>query len=214
MRNISIPALAALLLGLSACGEPASTASTDSPDSAAAPLMGADIGGSFTLTNQDGETVSDSDFSGQYRIMYFGYTYCPDVCPIDLQKLAKGFAAFEQANPGRAAKIQPIFVTIDPARDTPDVMKSYVNAFHPRLIGLTGSEADIDALREKFAVFAEKVESEGSTEYLVDHSRQAYLLDPDGKPLALLSVDKTPQGQTSMPDDIAAELDKWGPQAG
>ncbi|WOE75828.1 SCO family protein [Alterisphingorhabdus coralli] len=180
---------------------------------AEAPLAGADIGGSFTLTNQDGETVSDSDFAGQYRIMYFGYTYCPDVCPVDLQKMVKGFAEFEKAHPERAAKIQPIFVTIDPARDTPEVLKSYVNAFHPRLIGLTGSETDIDAVREKFAVHAEKVEDESATEYLVDHSRQAYLLDAAGKPLALLSVDKTPDGQASVPSDIAAEIDRWGPAA-
>ena len=209
MRNFLFPTLAALTFGLSACGESADMSGGD-----AAPLAGTAIGGSFTLTNQDGETVSDSDFAGQYRIMYFGYTYCPDVCPIDLQKLAKGFAEFEKTNPERAAKIQPIFVTIDPARDTPEVMKSYVNAFHPRLMGLTGSEADINAVLQKFAVYAEKVEDESTTEYLVDHSRQAYLLDPDGKPLALLSVDKTPDGQTSVPGDIAAEIDRWGPTAG
>lgn len=207
MRNPIMAALMAASLtftGLTATG---------CTPAAVAPLAGADIGGSFTLINQDGETVSDSDFDGQYRIMYFGYTYCPDVCPVDLQKLAKGFAAFEKANPERAAQIQPIFVTIDPERDTPDVMKSYVNAFHPRLTGLTGSVEDIAAVRKKFAVYAQKVESEDSTEYLVDHSRQAYLLDPEGKPLALLSVDKTPQGQTSVPDDIAAEIDRWGPAA-
>ncbi|MEO1043964.1 MAG: SCO family protein [Pseudomonadota bacterium] len=208
MRLFFLPVLAALALGVSACSE------TDSTDSNDAPLAGADIGGSFTLTNQNGETVSESDFTGQYRIMYFGYTYCPDVCPVDLQKLAKGFAAFEKASPERAAKIQPIFVTVDPERDTPDIIKTYVDAFHPRLIGLTGSAEDIDAVRKKFAVYAKKVESDETTEYLVDHSRQAYLLGPDGKPLALLSVDKTPDGQSSVPDDIAAELDRWGPQAG
>ncbi|MEM1133160.1 MAG: SCO family protein [Pseudomonadota bacterium] len=209
MRNFLLPAFAALTLGLSACAE-----GNDTPEGDAAPLAGATIGGSFTLTNQDGETVSDSDFAGQYRIMYFGYTFCPDVCPIDLQKLAKGFAEFEKTDPERAAKIQPIFVTIDPARDTPEILKTYVNAFHPRMIGLTGSEDDIDAVREKFAVYAEKVEDDGMSGYLVDHSRQAYLLDPDGKPLALLSVDKKPDGQTSVPGDIAAEIDRWGPVAG
>lgn len=166
------------------------------------PLEGADIGGSFTLTNQDNAKVSDTDFTGQYRLMYFGYTYCPDVCPVDLQKLMQGFALFEKAHPEKAKNVQPIFVTIDPARDTPDVMKQYVSAFHPRLIGLTGSEDEIADAAEKFLILYQKQQAEGASEYLMDHSRQAYLLGPDGEPLALLPYDETPQA-------IADEVNRW-----
>jgi len=166
------------------------------------PLEGADIGGSFTLTNQNGDTVSDTDFTGQYRIMYFGYSYCPDVCPIDLQKLMQGFTLFEKAHPKKAKIVQPLFVTIDPARDTPDVMKQYVSAFHPRLIGLTGSEEQIADVAEKFLILYQKQQSEGASEYLMDHSRQAYLIGPNGEPLALLPYDETNQA-------IADEIDRW-----
>lgn len=179
-----------------------------------APLKGATIGGAFTLVDQDGQQVSYSDFDGQYRIMYFGYSYCPDVCPVDLQKLAQGFAAFEKAYPERAKNIQPIFVTIDPERDTPEVMKNYVAAFHPRLIGLTGSEEQIKETARKFAIYRAKREQEGFAEYLMDHSRQTYLFDAAGKPLALLPVDNNEDGSPSTPEDIAAALDKWGPPAG
>ena len=190
-----------LLLILAACS------SADAPP----PLEGASIGGAFTLINQDGETVSESDFAGKYRIMYFGYSYCPDVCPVDLQKLTQGFALFEKAYPERAAKIQPIFVTIDPERDTPEVMKDYVTAFHPRLVGLTGSEEQIVETARKFAVFRAKREEEGFTGYLMDHSRNTYLFDADGKPLALLPVDKNDDGSPSTPEQIAAVIEKWGP---
>lgn len=192
-----------LLLLLSACS------AADQP----APLEGATIGGAFTLVDQDGNAVSDSDFAGKYRIMYFGYSYCPDVCPVDLQKLAQGFALFEKEFPERAAKIQPIFVTIDPERDTPEVMKNYVTAFHPRLVGLTGSEEQIAETARKFAVYRARREEEGFADYLMDHSRQTYLFDADGKPLALLPVDQNDDDSPSTPADIAAALDQWGPPA-
>ncbi|HEV2865122.1 MAG TPA: SCO family protein, partial [Allosphingosinicella sp.] len=111
--------------------------------SSAAPLEGASLGGHFTLTAQDGRRVSDTDFAGKYRLVYFGFTYCPDVCPTDLQTIGAGLRRFEQSDPARAAKVQPIFITVDPRRDTPPVLARYVAAFHPRLIGLTGSEAEI-----------------------------------------------------------------------
>src|SRR3546814_8872622 len=91
----------------------------------------------------DGRKVSYSDFDGKYRMLYFGYSYCPDVCPLDLQKLMQGYRLFEKQDPARAAKVQPIFITIDPQRDTPQVLKNYVSAFHPKLIGLTGTPDEI-----------------------------------------------------------------------
>nr|WP_243395632.1 SCO family protein [Sphingomonas oleivorans] len=177
--------------GLSACGR-------ETP-----PLAGAKIGGPFTLTDQDGRRVSDSQFAGRYRLVYFGYTYCPDVCPLDVQNLALGLKQLEESDPGKAEKIQPIFISIDPARDTPEVLKQFVSAFHPRLIGLTGTEAEIATVAKEFAVYYKKQPPAPDTSgYLVDHLRQAMLFGPKGEPLALI-----PQEEGAEP--IAAELARW-----
>lgn len=167
------------------------------------PLADAKIGGPFTLTDQDGRKVSDSDFAGKYRLIYFGYTFCPDVCPVDVQNLMKGYKKIEASNPALAAKIQPIFITVDPARDTPPVLKQFVRAFHPKLIGLTGSEAEIAAVAKEFAIFYKKQQgTPGTPGYLVDHSRQAMLFDPKGKPLALVAQDKDA-------DTVVADIERW-----
>lgn len=184
--------LAAMLLGVVGCH-----ATPAEP-----PLAGARIGGPFTLTDQNGRTVRDTQFAGRYRMIYFGYTFCPDVCPTALQHLMQGLKRFDAAAPARAARIQPIFITIDPARDTPAVMKQYAAAFDPRLIGLTGSEAQIAAVAKEYAVYYQRREQGGGAGYLMDHMSQAILFDPDGKPVALL-----PQEQDAAA--IAAELDKW-----
>ena len=192
--------LAASLLTLMAACNPASDGGGSA--GAAPPLAGAKIGGSFTLTDQDGDRVSDDQFDGQYRIMYFGYTYCPDVCPIDLANIMLGLKQAEKENPELAKKIQPIFISVDPERDTPAVLKQYVSAFHPRLIGLTGSPEEIAAVAKKYLIIYDIRKDEGSTEYLVDHSRQAYLFGPKGEPLALLPFDGTPQ-------QVADEINRW-----
>src|ERR1044072_7444599 len=123
---------------------------------AAAPRQGATMGGPFTLTDQNGRRVSDRDFAGKYRLIYFGYTFCPDVCPVDMQAIGAGLRQFEADQPARAARLQPIFITVDPARDTPPVLRQFVAAFHPRLIGLTGSEAEIAAVARGYRVFYER----------------------------------------------------------
>jgi protein SCO1/2 len=187
-----LPLLAIALLTVSACGS----------KPAEPPLQGARIGGPFTLINQDGRTVTDKDFAGRYRMVYFGYTFCPDVCPTSLQHLMQGMKTFTADAPDRAAKVQPIFITVDPARDTPAVMKQYVGAFDPRLIGLTGTEAQIAAVAKEYGVFYQKAQNSGSSDYLMDHMSQAILFDPDGKPIALL-----PQDQDGPA--VAAELAKW-----
>lgn len=188
----------ALLIGimalLPACDK---TGSAGNP-----PLAGAAIGGPFTLIDQDGKTVSDRDFAGRYRLIYFGYTYCPDVCPVDLQKLMQGLKTFEKSDPALAAKVQPIFVSVDPARDTPAVLKQYVAAFHPRLIGLTGKPDAIADMAKRYGIYFQREKNEGASGYLVDHSSQATLFGPDGKPIALM-----PQDQGA--DAVAAELVKW-----
>jgi len=183
-----------LMLALAAC----TPAAPDSPP----PLQGAAIGGPFTLIDQDGRNVSDRDFEGRYRLIYFGFSYCPDVCPVDLQAIGQGLRQFEAAHPERAARVAPIFVTTDPERDTPAVLKPYVAAFHPRLVGLTGTPDQIAATAKEFGVYYTKRQEEGASEYLIDHSRIALLFGPAGEPIAIVPHD---QG----PDAIAAELQRW-----
>ena len=188
--------LIALMLGcvtLSGCG----IADNQSP-----PLAGARMGGAFSLTNQDGKTVSERDFTGQYRLVYFGYSFCPDVCPVDVQRLMQGYRKFDAGDQKAASRLQPIFITVDPQRDTPAVLKQFVGAFHPRLIGLTGSEAQIAEVAKRYAVVYQKADGGTKDAYLVDHSRTAVLYAPDGSPVALIPQDGTPEA-------IAAELARW-----
>ena len=188
--------LVPLTLAIAACSPSAPQPGAEPP------LAGARIGGPFALINQDGRRVTDRDFAGRWRIMYFGYTFCPDVCPTGLQNLAAGLRAFEKAEPVLGAKVVPIFVTVDPARDTPAVMKAYVAAFHPRMVGLTGDEAAIRTLSKAYGVYAQRGAAQGAGGYLVDHSAQAYLMDPDGKPVALLPSE-------GPPAKVSDELAQW-----
>jgi protein SCO1/2 len=136
------------------------------------------VGGPFTLTDQNGKRVTDQDFRGKYTLIFFGFTFCPDVCPSELQVMS---AALDELGPV-GEKIQPIFITIDPARDTPEAMKLYVSNFHPRLIGLTGSDADIAAVAKAYRVYYAKAkDTENSPDYQMDHSTILYLIGPDGK---------------------------------
>lgn len=166
------------------------------------PLAGARIGGPFALIDQHGKTVRNSDFAGKYRIVYFGYSYCPDVCPIDVQNIALAMRALDKSDPGLSARIVPIFVTVDPARDTPPVLKQFASAFYPRLVALTGTPGQIDAVKKSFAIFSQAEPKRPDGGYIVNHSRLAYLFGPDGKPLALLPQEKSP-------DDIIAAIKRW-----
>jgi len=166
------------------------------------PLAGAKIGGPFTLVNQDGRTVTDRDFAGKYRIMYFGYTFCPDVCPTDAATIGRAVAEIDADDADLARRIVPVFVTVDPDRDTPKVLKSFTAAFHPRMIGLTGTPAQIAAVSKAYGVFAGKGEMQPGGGYLVNHSRTTYLMDPDGKPLALLPTEQGPHA-------VATEIKRW-----
>lgn len=174
-------------------------------------LHGARIGAPFTLTDQDGKKVRWDDFKGQYRLVYFGYSYCPDVCPLDLQRIMQGFAKFEKDKPALAAKVQPVFISVDPERDTPAVLKTYVAAFHPRLIGLTGTPQEIAKVAKDFVVLYNKEETKGASGYLVSHSRTPYLFGPDGAPVALVPVDDpgTPDVDEGDPAKVTAFLEKW-----
>jgi len=166
------------------------------------PLAGAAIGGPFELVDSAGKTVRWSDFDGKYRVLYFGYAYCPDVCPLDVQHMMQGYARFKQAKPGLAAQVQPIFVTIDPARDTPAVVGEFTRAFSNDLIGLTGTAEQVDKAAKAFAVYYQKGEIGAGGGYMMDHSRAAYLMGRKGEPIATLPVDQSPEA-------VAAELAKW-----
>ncbi|PKP63341.1 MAG: SCO family protein [Alphaproteobacteria bacterium HGW-Alphaproteobacteria-9] len=165
-------------------------------------LAGAAIGGDFALTASDGRTVKWDDFAGKYRVVYFGYAFCPDICPTDMQRVAQGLKVLKASDPAKAAKIQPIFITIDPERDTPQVVGEFAAAFSPDIIGLTGTPDQIAATAKAFKVFYAKGEVVEGGGYLVDHSAITYLFGPQGEPLATLPTD---QGA----DAVAAELDKW-----
>jgi protein SCO1 len=184
--------IAAILLGLAGCGQQSETP----------PLAGAAIGGPFTLTSENGQPVKSSSFDGKYRLIYFGYTFCPDVCPMDTQLLMKGYQLFAKQDAARAAEIVPLFITLDPARDTPAVLKEWTDAFDPHLIGLTGTPAQIDAVAKQFAIFFSRNKPDADGAYLVDHARMALLMGKKGEPVALITQDKDAQ-------TVAAELDRW-----
>ena len=192
-------------LTLAACNNAASTVAEEPP------LAGARIGGPFTLTDQDGKPFSSENLKGKYSLVYFGYTYCPDVCPVDLQHMMAGFRLFEKSDPDRAAKIQPVFITVDPARDTAENVKKFVGQFHPRLIGLTGTDAQIAEAAKAYVVQYHKVENSNPENYLMAHTQLAYLMDPDGKPVALIPTDdiSTPNANEGEPQKVADELARW-----
>lgn len=189
--------LAAPLLFLAACSNAGSADNPGEP-----PLAGAKIGGPFELTSSAGKTVKWSDFKGKYRMVYFGYAYCPDVCPLDVQRMMKAYAEFAKAEPEMAKQLQPIFITVDPERDTPKVVGEFTHAFSDDLLGLTGTPEQIKQAAKAFSVYYAKgaVREDGS--YLMDHSRGAYLMGRDGEPIALLPVDESPEA-------VTAELKKW-----
>jgi cytochrome oxidase Cu insertion factor (SCO1/SenC/PrrC family) len=136
------------------------------------------IGGPFTLVNQKGETVTEKSFAGKYMLLFFGYTYCPDICPTELQVMSKAIDDLGK----NADQITPIFVTIDPERDTREVVANYVSSFHERLIGLTGTPDQIAAMAKAYRVFYAKVANQTSPkDYLMDHSSIVYLMGKDGK---------------------------------
>jgi len=174
------------------------------------PLAGATIGGPFALVDHTGKDFTEKDLLGKYALVYFGYSYCPDICPVDMQRLTQGLNAFAKQRPADAARVQPIFVTVDPERDTPQELARFVKAFHPRLVGLTGTPEQIKAATKAYAVSYRKQPGSAPDAYLMAHSQLAYLMDPEGKPVALLPFDdpSTPADE-GTPHAVAAELARW-----
>jgi protein SCO1/2 len=135
------------------------------------------IGGPFTLTDQNGRRVTDQDFRGKYMLVFFGYTYCPDVCPAELQVMA---SALDKLG-AKGEEVTPVFITIDPERDTAEQVGNYVRNFHPRMVGLTGTVQEIDAAAKAYRVYHVKAPGASGGEYLMDHSTLVYLMNPRGE---------------------------------
>ncbi len=190
--SIFLPMLLALLLAACSGG-----GSAEAP-----PLQGAKLGGPFTLIDQSGRKVTEAAFDGKYRIVYFGFTYCPDVCPVDMQVIGQAMRQIEKSDPKLARQLQPIFITVDPERDTPALLKEYVSSFHPRTIGLTGTPEQIADVAKKHGIFYQKAEEGAASEYQMDHSRIVLLFGRKGEPLAILPHDEGA-------DAVAAEIRRW-----
>ena len=136
------------------------------------------IGGPFSLTDHNGQAVTDQTYAGQYLLVFFGYTFCPDVCPTTLTTLSNTMDILGEA----AARVTPIFISVDTERDTPEQLKEYVSYFHPRIVALTGTDEQIKAVAKAYRVFYAKAREnkEDPGDYLVDHSSITYLMGPDG----------------------------------
>jgi len=161
------------------------------PDTANAPgglITSVDVGGPFTLTDQTGRQVTERDLLGHFVLLYFGYTYCPDVCPTELGSIA---AALDELGDDALA-VMPVMITIDPERDTPEVLAQYVPMFHERLIGLTGTAEQIKQVASAYRVFYQRVDDPNYGQYLMDHTSFIYLLDPTGKVVTMLRYGTPP----------------------
>lgn len=157
-------------------------------------IVAENFGGPFTLTNQDGEQVTQDDFKNQYRLIYFGFTYCPAICPTELQKMT--VALNELGAAGK--KIKPIFITVDPERDTVETMKQYIGSFHPNFIALSGTIAQIDQAKKSYKIYAAKVQDDTMSDYTMDHSSYIYFLDPDDNLIRIFKVDDTAQDMVQV----------------
>ena len=152
------------------------------------------VGGPYALINQDGKPRASTGFGGKYQLIYFGYTFCPDVCPTTLAVMA---AALDKMGPAQD-RIVPVFITIDPARDKPEVLKKYLAAFGPRFVGLTGTDQQIAAVEKEFRVYAKKQPVTGGT-YAMDHSSVIYLMGPYGNLVSFFD-------EVTEPEALAKEL--------
>ncbi len=150
---------------------------------------GMSLGGPFELINQAGQPVTERDFAGRWLLVYFGFTYCPDVCPTELGIIASALDAMGPAG----ELVTPILITIDPQRDTPDQLADYVSRFHPRMQGLTGTAEQVAAVARRYRVYFARVQRPDMTDYLMDHSSFIYLVGPDAKVRALFRKETSPE---------------------
>ena len=167
------------------------------------------IGGPFSLTDHTGKTVTDKDFEGKYLLVFFGFTYCPDICPTTLSEIARTMDLLGD----EAGAVQPLFITVDPERDTPEIMAEYVAAFHPAIIGLTGTLDQTAAVAKAYRLYYEKAPAEegqaiaDSGNYTVNHQGNTYLMNPEGEYLRHFSYGTPPK---EMAASIGRAIDKFG----
>ncbi len=157
------------------------------------------IGGPFTLVDGAGRTVTDRDFAGRWRLVYFGYTHCPDACPTTLGDVG---AALDRLPPSDRARVRVLFITVDPARDTPPVMAEYARAFGPEFVGLTGTPAQLAAVEASYHVYSRRRELSGG-DYAMDHSSIIYVMRPDGGFAGLLD-------DGMKPAELARQISAFG----
>lgn len=150
----------------------------------------AGIGGAFALTNHKGAAVTDQTYAGKFMLVFFGFTYCPDICPADLLVMKN---VMSQLSENEATQVVPIFITIDPARDTVEQLNGYLSNFHPAIQGLTGTQEQVDAAVKAYRVYAKKVQDEKMTEYTMDHSAYMYLMGRDGKYITHFQHNEKPE---------------------
>jgi cytochrome oxidase Cu insertion factor (SCO1/SenC/PrrC family) len=191
--------LIAALFAFAVSGDAAFAEDTP-PDQAAAAQMMEDlmygrgtVGGPFTLTDSSGHQRSDSDFRGKLMIVYFGYTFCPDVCPADLMAITQALDALGPAADG----VQPVFITVDPERDS-KVLAEYVRAFHKSLIGLTGSPEEIRKVANAYKAFYAKVPGTRDGDYAIDHTGVIYLMGRSGEYLGFMPPQTGPEKLTEI----------------
>lgn len=157
------------------------------------------IGGPFTLTDQHGEQVTEEDFAGRFMLIYFGYTFCPDICPTSLTMMS---AALDELPDAQAEQVVPILITVDPARDTVEQLAAYAPLFHPRLVALTGNEEEVREAARAYRVYYHVPDEEGDA-YLVDHSTFVYLMGPEGGYRTHFGIDASPE---EMAEAIGKEI--------
>lgn len=155
------------------------------------------IGGPFALTDQDGKPITDHDFKGEPLLVFFGYTHCPDICPTTLFEISEVLRAMGPD----ADRVHALYITVDPERDTPAVMKDYLSSFDPHLRGATGDRKAIEAAEKAYRVFAQKVPGENG-DYSMDHTALVYLMDKQGRFVAPFSLKR-------RPEEAAADLKKY-----
>lgn len=160
-------------------------------------VAGAAIGGPFTLIDHNGRAVTEKSWPGKYLLVYFGFTHCPDVCPLGLTTIAEALNGLPEAT---VKKIQPLFITVDPERDTAKSLHAYIPLFHEKLLGLTGSVAEIEKVKKDWRVYAEKQGS--GADYMVNHSAFTYLMAPDGTLAHIFAHDTKPEEMQKVLEDL------------
>jgi len=164
----------------------------------------ASIGGPFTLVDQHGQPRGDGDFRGRFMLIYFGYTYCPDFCPTSLKTMTAALDLVAQSDGALARRVVPLFITVDPERDTVEALAAYAPHFHESLVALTGTPAQVAAAAAAYRVYYAKVEDAGASDYLVDHSTFIFLMDPEGRYVTHFPPGVSPEAIAETLKDAAA----------